>query len=113
MSPFCICLRRGVERRYIHMNEWLRRARIHAGLTQEEFAKALDVSSVSVHRWERQGKKPSVFHRQLIGEFFHLPETAFWPQEYSSEKTLPRADVPSIDMSIPTLSPHAALIGQQ
>lgn len=95
------------------MNERLRRARIRAGLTQEEFAKALNVSSVSVHRWERQGKKPNTFNRQLIGEFLHLPETAFWPHEYVSEKIFPAGDAPVIDIAVPPLSPHAPLIGQQ
>ncbi|MEO7020568.1 MAG: NB-ARC domain-containing protein [Ktedonobacteraceae bacterium] len=95
------------------MNEWLRRARIHAGLTQEEFAKVLDVSSVSIHRWERQGMKPNTFHRQLICEYLHLPETTFWPQEYSDERTLQRATVPIIDISVPMHSPNTTLVGQQ
>lgn len=95
------------------MNEWLRRARIHAGLTQEDFAKVLDVSSVSIHRWERQGKKPSPFHRQLISEYFHLPETTFWPHEDAFEGIQQYGDLPIIDMSVPTLLPHTPLVGQQ
>jgi transcriptional regulator with XRE-family HTH domain len=95
------------------MNEQLRRARIHAGLTQEGLARALGVSSVSIHRWERQGKKPGPFHRQLIGEFFHLPEVFFWPQKHTTENPFPGAGGPLLDPAIPLLAPTARLIGQQ
>ncbi len=95
------------------MNERLRRARIHAGFTQEELARSLGVSSVSIHRWERQGKQPSPFYRQVIGEFFHLPETAFWPQEDSGKKRQRQPNGPLLDLSVPTLSLHAGLIGHQ
>lgn len=32
--------------------EWVKRLRAHAGMTQEEFARALDISNVTVSRWE-------------------------------------------------------------
>jgi transcriptional regulator with XRE-family HTH domain len=94
------------------MNESLKRSRIHAGLTQEALARTLGVSSVSIYRWERQGKKPGPFHRQVLSEFFQLPESAFWPQEASPKEVPSPPGGPVLDRSLLTFSPRAALIGQ-
>lgn len=53
------------------MNTFLRRARIQAGLTQEELAAILGTTTMSVWRWESGRATPSPFFREAISDFLH------------------------------------------
>lgn len=62
------------------MNVLLRCARLQEGLTQEQLADILGVSSMSIWRWE-SGKMPSAFYRLAICAYFKRPPAEFgWPQ---------------------------------
>jgi transcriptional regulator with XRE-family HTH domain len=48
--------------------ERIKRARIHAGLTQRQVAEAAGVSSLSVSRWERGETEPGVYQFRGLAE---------------------------------------------
>ncbi|MCQ4950850.1 helix-turn-helix transcriptional regulator, partial [Bittarella massiliensis (ex Durand et al. 2017)] len=66
--------------------EYIREARLQAGLSQEQVAEALEVSRQAVSRWERGASRPStatlvalatLFHRsveQLTGRYASSPQ---------------------------------------
>lgn len=62
------------------MNTFLRYIRLQAGLTQEELANALGVTSMSIWRWESGKNMPSPFFRMAICAYFHRSPAEFgWP----------------------------------
>lgn len=49
--------------------EEIKRLRLSAGLSQEEFARELDISFATVNRWENNRASPSRLARKLLVKF--------------------------------------------
>lgn len=91
-------------------NIFLRLARMDAGLTQEEMAEELDVSTMTVYRWESGQKMPSRFQRLRICALFGRSESELgWPggeeeEEKPTDVRMPSCSDPSIPIGRPTLA---------
>lgn len=88
----------------------LRLARLGAGFTQEELSGALDVSSMTVYRWEAGRQTPSPFQRARLCQLFRKSEHELgWLAE--QEEPLVSSRFPLLDPSLPIGCP--VLAGQR
>ena len=65
----------------------LRNLRIKRGLTQQELAKALDLSQASITAYETNFRTPPITVIQTIADYFRVPITELLPIEKGSEKS--------------------------
>jgi DNA-binding XRE family transcriptional regulator len=93
-------------------NFLLRLARINAGLTQEELADVLGVTSVTIYRWERGENIPNPYFRGRLCRLFQLSEQELGWTGLEDEKWT--SDYDSSFLVDPYVSTNkATLIGQQ
>jgi DNA-binding XRE family transcriptional regulator len=98
------------------MNIFLKRARLQAGLTQEELAKAISTSLTSIWRWE-QGTRPSPFYQTILCTYFQLePAELGWHSQKETRGRKPGQGSPSrlpslVDPFLPPLL--APLLGRE
>jgi transcriptional regulator with XRE-family HTH domain len=64
------------------MNETLRRAMIHARLSEEDVAARLEVDPKTVRRW-LEGRVPYLRHRWLLANLLEAEEGDLWPNSYA------------------------------
>ena len=51
-------------------------ARVNAGLTQREVAKAMGVSQNTIVNWEKYATEPTVMQSRQLGELYGIPVDA-------------------------------------
>jgi transcriptional regulator with XRE-family HTH domain len=74
-------------------NTRLKFARMDAGLTQEELADLLGVSSITVYRWERGEHHPNPYFCGRLCRLFNVSEQELGLQERQEEEARSRDDV--------------------
>lgn len=86
------------------MNHLLRKARLSAGLTQQQLADVIGTCLLSIWRWEH-GTLPNLLYRQRLCSFFRTSEKAlgFPEQDALSSSVHSLAHVTRIDPALPTL----------
>ena len=92
-------------------NTFLRLARLNAGLTQEEVAEELDISSMTVYRWETGQRIPSHFFRMRLCALFGKSEQELGWSEFDEEEPMIIGETTLFDPSVPMGRP--VLAGQR
>ncbi|MFI6363175.1 hypothetical protein ACIBG0_10545 [Nocardia sp. NPDC050630] len=65
------------------VNEQLQQAVLDAGMTPEQLAQKLHVTSTQVRRWIQRGTVPYPRHQSAIAEAVQVPEDQLWPDRLS------------------------------
>lgn len=93
----------------------LREARLELGWTQQDLARHLDVTTVTINRWERGTTTPSAYYRTRLSDLFHkspqsLGLTLDEPQPAPQQELDPQDILALLDPLLPPQKP--LLIGR-